>query len=51
MDHFQVVLGMEFLRQAKTLLMPSINYVCIMEEKSPCIIPAVQVEPTDEVLK
>lgn len=42
MDDFQVVLGMEFFRQVKAVPMAFANSLCIMEEKSPCMVPTVQ---------
>ncbi|ERN06793.1 hypothetical protein AMTR_s00005p00186580 [Amborella trichopoda] len=42
MDDYQVILGMDFLSQVRVMLMPFANFVCIMEEGAPCMVPVVQ---------
>ena len=40
LDDFDIVLGMEFLRQFNVIPLPHYNSVCILEE-GPCMIPTV----------
>ncbi|KAF3777674.1 hypothetical protein EJ110_NYTH45308 [Nymphaea thermarum] len=40
-DDFQMILGMEFLRAAKMVPMPHLRSVNIMDERQPCMVPAV----------
>ncbi|KAK8933505.1 hypothetical protein KSP39_PZI015300 [Platanthera zijinensis] len=48
MDDFQVVLGMDFFAKVCAIAMPFCRSMCIMEEGSPCMIPAVEGPPTKE---
>ncbi|KAK8948956.1 hypothetical protein KSP39_PZI005193 [Platanthera zijinensis] len=47
MDDFQVVLGMDFFVKVRAITMPFCRSMCIMEEGSPCMIPAVEGPPTN----
>ena len=40
LDDFKVVLGMEFFRQAKAVPTPHLQQIVILEEKTPCMVPA-----------
>ncbi|KAF3786506.1 putative methyltransferase [Nymphaea thermarum] len=40
-DDFQIILGMEFLCAAKMVPMPHLRSVSIMDERHPCMVPAV----------
>ncbi|KAK8953824.1 hypothetical protein KSP39_PZI001637 [Platanthera zijinensis] len=48
MDDFQVVLGMDFFAKVRAIAMSFCRSMCIMEEGSPCMIPAVEGPPTKE---
>uniref|UniRef100_A0A5K1C523 Aspartic peptidase DDI1-type domain-containing protein n=1 Tax=Nymphaea colorata TaxID=210225 RepID=A0A5K1C523_9MAGN len=40
-DDFQMILGMEFLCASKMVPMPHLRSVSIMDERHPCMVPAV----------
>ncbi|KAF3788126.1 hypothetical protein EJ110_NYTH21693 [Nymphaea thermarum] len=40
-DDFQMILGMEFYRAVKMVPMPHLRSVSIMDERHPCMVPAV----------
>lgn len=42
MDDFEVVLGLNFLRQVTAIPMPSFSTVCILEKGSPCIVSTIE---------
>lgn len=41
MDDYPLIMGMEFLRQAKFVCIPYLNMVFVMDEGSPCCVPIV----------
>ncbi|KAG7979636.1 hypothetical protein I3843_05G140800 [Carya illinoinensis] len=49
MDDFNVVLGMEFLRQFNVVSLPHYNSVCILEG-GPCMVPTVSKPNTTQLL-
>ncbi|XP_077242396.1 uncharacterized protein LOC143882895 [Tasmannia lanceolata] len=47
LDDFHIILGIEFLNQAKAVPMPYLNSLCMFGEKAPCMIPATRQERKD----
>ncbi|XP_077250383.1 uncharacterized protein LOC143889876 [Tasmannia lanceolata] len=47
LDDFHVILGIEFLNQAKAIPMPYLNSLCMFGEKAPCMILATRQERKD----
>ncbi|KAG6522526.1 hypothetical protein ZIOFF_019666 [Zingiber officinale] len=41
LEDFQIILGMDFLRKTKTLPMPHLDGVMVMQESNPCFVSAV----------
>ena len=41
MDDFKIVIGMDFLRQVKVVLVPFLRSMAILEEEAPCMVPTI----------
>ena len=41
MDDFNIVLGMDFLRQVKAVPLPFLRSLAILEEEAPCMVPTI----------
>ena len=44
-DDFQVILGMDFLVQAKAAPMPHLGVMTVADEAQPCMVPRVRTQP------
>lgn len=50
LDDFDVVLGVEFLTEAKVSLMPHLNSVLVNDETTLCFVQATMVNPSFAML-
>lgn len=49
LDHYNVVLGLEFLVKAKIAVVPHMNVLQIMDERSPGFLPCISTAPDSKV--